>query len=393
MLQIAGNNKFCQINEDISKKNSKNEPIIYPSYTSSFSATSLLSYSICFDHAVVISKKGIIQGVGDNSNHQIWDSLPKEVLKKWTQFEIQDIYGKSYNPLSAVCGYDNTLYMAQKQDDDSVHLFYIRSGKNYGIPLLLNTKNRKPIAIYGGLTTAAAIDSNGSILFINDMVFKDIDNEPQIGSLPNDEIAISLACCDECVFALSLSGLVYKSERNSNGLIFMEVFELKKFKIINISGISGQCLAVSDEGKVYGQGKANVIGIKSKQETIDQFTVIKELSSYKIKAAYAGTMHSLYQAISGKIISCGNKDTGALLIEGPLNDEYTPTPVETIIKSNAKFCIAGVGVSAVFVNCEIPKNCPNQPTQKVENTLDKDAGDKEGENDQNSEKSKCCILI
>ena len=115
-----------QINDDLSKKNSKNESIVYPIYNSPLKVSSLLSYSICYDHSVCITKEGTAQAVGDNHHHhQIWDSLPRQMINGWKDFEIQDVYGSSYSPLSVVCGSNYTLYIARKQEDDKSLLFHI----------------------------------------------------------------------------------------------------------------------------------------------------------------------------------------------------------------------------------------------------------------------------
>ena len=104
------------------------------------------------------------------------------------------------------------------------------------------------------------------------------------------------------------------------------------------------------------------------------------MKKYVIKAAFAGTEHSLFLTVDGKVLSCGCEDSGALLIEGELKNKIISSPSETIVKENASFCIAGVGISAVFVGCEVPKNCPNKPTQEMNVVVD-------------TSQSRCCILI
>lgn len=381
MIKLGGNNNFCQINDDLSKKNSKNESIVYPIYNSPLKVSSLLSYSICYDHSVCITKEGTVQAVGDNSHHQIWDSLPRQVINGWKEFEIQDVYGRSYSPLSVVCGSNYTLYMARKQEDDkSLYLIISYSDKNNGLPLFLNLNGRVPVAIFGGLTSAAAIDEEGSIIIINENIFKD-QNIPLFGSLPECEKAISIACCDKNFYVLSSNGRLFESEKPfGNEYTFIEVPELEKIKIVNISGLSNQCLAVSQFGEVYGKGDSGIIGFGSEGKLIERFTKNKSLKKFIIKEAFAGVRHSLYLTNDGKVLSCGYNDYGALLINGDLSDKCISTPVETVIKENATFCIAGNDVSAVFVGCKAPENCTNKQIREMEII-------------NNSNQSRCCILI
>lgn len=380
MLKLAGSNNFCQINDDVSKKNSQNESIIHPNYSSTLKVSSLLSYSICYNHSVCITSDNSIKAVGDNSHHQIWDSLPKQVINEWKEFEIQDVYGNLFTPLSAVCGQNYTLYLARdQQEDKSLQLIFACYDKNKGLPIFLSLEGRKPVSIYGGLTRAAAIDEEGSIIVIDDNVFINQSFTPLFGSLPEGEKAISIACCDESFFALSSNGNVYVSEKPfGNQYSFTKVPELENVKIINISGLSKQILLVSQFGEVYGRGDSGIIGFGKEGETIKKFTKNKELKKFVIKEAYAGSRHSLFLTNNGKVLSCGYDDTGALLIDGELSNKCISSPVETVIKENASFCIAGVGISAVFVGCKAPENCPNRQTQEMEVTVNQ---------------SRCCILI
>ena len=54
------------------------------------------------------------------------------------------------------------------------------------------------------------------------------------------------------------------------------------------------------------------------------------------------------------------------MIDDDLSDKCISTPVETVIKENATFCIAGNDISAVFVGCKAPENCTNKKIQEME---------------------------
>ncbi|KAK8850000.1 hypothetical protein M9Y10_018594 [Tritrichomonas musculus] len=55
---------------------------------------------------------------------------------------------------------------------------------------------------------------------------------------------------------------------------------------------------------------------------VSSFTEISSLFSHKIRAAYAGGSHSLFETREGKIISCGYNDHGQLLLSYVSRGEY-----------------------------------------------------------------------
>ena len=217
-------------------------------------------------------------------------------------------------------------------------------------------------ALFGGFSHAAAIDSKGNVIFINRDTISNYNRYVDTFSLPNGEKASSVACCNESVFVLSKSGRVFfsKVKEESEKLNFKKVNELNGIKITHISGTNEHCLAVSDDGHVYGYGSNNSgqLGNIEEISNNETFKMILSLEEYNIKAAYAGGYHSLFVTNEGEILSCGSNDCGQLLLENESNKNFH-VPTKTVIKSGATFCIAGYHLSAVFVGCNPPPNTPN----------------------------------
>ena len=100
---IGGNNDYNQLGEK------SNNQIICP-LMKSINPFSLLSYSVYYEHSVLIKRDGSLLGVGNNNNGQICDSLPKTKITEFTEFSINDSNGCKLTPVSAVCGDYYTLY-------------------------------------------------------------------------------------------------------------------------------------------------------------------------------------------------------------------------------------------------------------------------------------------
>lgn len=77
---------------------------------------------------------------------------------------------KYYNPISVVCGHFYTIYLVIDPDDPNSNnkLIYSKSQKNLeeAYNVVVNIQERNPVALYRGGFTAAAIDSEGAILYI-----------------------------------------------------------------------------------------------------------------------------------------------------------------------------------------------------------------------------------
>ena len=113
----------------------------------------------------------------------------------------------------------------------------------------------------------AAINSDGSPL-----------SQIQLMFLPNSEKAICIGCCDTFVIALSSSGRVYESKLTiDTKSTFSEVFELKGFKFIDVSGAYTHCLAVTNDGRVFGRG-SNLSGQLGLGKEIEKSVVFLSVS-------------------------------------------------------------------------------------------------------------------
>lgn len=149
---------------------------------------------------------------------------------------------------------------------------------------------------------------------------------------------------------------------NTPNFLFEKVDELKGKKFIQISGTSEHCLAVCNDGSVYGFGlnSNGRLGVGLDKMRISKFTKISSLRNYTILSACAGCDHSLFITKEGKVLACGSNYYGQLFIRNDKEKEFVDLPIETSITKDATFCIAGNCLSAVFVGCEPPPNIPNK---------------------------------
>ncbi|WP_334089870.1 RCC1 domain-containing protein, partial [Helicobacter typhlonius] len=145
------------------------------------------------------------------------------------------------------------------------------------------------------------------------------------------------------------------------------VSELSGQEIVWVSGKYKHFLAVSREGRVFGRGSNSrgELGLGQQTSSISSFTEISSLKGHKIRAAYAGCYHSLFETREGKILACGYKGFSCLLLSSDTHENvYSPT--ETTITDSAAFCIAGYCSSTVFIGGDPPPNTPNRLIEKFE---------------------------
>lgn len=405
MLRVAGENKARQLGVDPNNKSIDGSQIVYPPDNFKLDTSSLLSFSVYSTHTVWITCDGKAHAIGDNTQFKISKSLPEENIKESTIFEIQDSEGKTCTVLSAICGINYTLYLIQCDvNNKSTQLAYSHS-ENKESPIFLNLSGRNPIALYGGHSIAAAIDSDGAIIIINNA------HSPQYLTLPSNKKSVQLACGNKYIFSLSSDGKVFMShlKSDSDGFEpFTEVSELRKVNISQISGTHHHFFAISDEGVVYcrGRNSSGCLGTGHGIDKTKKFIQVTNLLNCRIKSAYAGCDHSLFQTEDGKIIACGNNCYGEIpLSNGPSEDDVF-LPIDTDIIEKASFCIAGEHLSAVFVGCSAPPNMPNKKVEKgipvsaspcpelekfiVSNNNTSTAREKETVE---TSQSKCCLLI
>lgn len=370
MLEISGQNKFSQLNEESNNKNMNGDPIICPPISTEIVSSAISCYSTYDDHTIVITKEGEILMVGNNKGKQINHQLPSGIIKTYTKFEITK-ENRTFYPLSAVCGSNYTLYLVCESKESVSKKFLYLTSKNYRKSLFLNIGDSNPVSLFGGHSHSASIDDKGMIIFIN-------DTKVEINSLPDNDKATCISFCSNHIFVVGSNSRVYVSEINKSvtKLNFKIVKELEGKNIVDVNGTFNHCFAVSKEGKVFGYGSNQYgeLGMKLEDTTIDvnEFTEVLSLNKYKIKNAYAGFDHSLFRTENGKILACGSNYSGQLLNKEQ-SEEFFYLPIETDIQSEATFCVAGFGCSSVFINYD-PLNSPNRRlvNKKVTIQVDKD---------------------
>ena len=233
-------------------------------------------------------------------------------------FSIEDERGHKLTPISAVCCTYGTLYMLSKSSGTGRQLVYRDDEINDGNTVYLDIGNKNHVALFGGCNHSASICSEGEIIFINCFSVKNSpESRIEAVSLPDDEKASSVACCDDAVVVLSLNGRVFSSafDKESNKLSFSDVEELACEEIVCLSGTNEHCLAINKEGRVFGRGSNDhgQLGLGEEADSVSSFTEISSLEGYEIRAAYAGGCHSLFETKEGKILSCGSNICGQLL--------------------------------------------------------------------------------
>lgn len=369
--EVCGLNQNSQLGEKSNKMSIGDIPIISPLVKSRQDVSSFLSYSIYTDHAVFISKSGVIEAIGDNTEGQISGSLPKEILREFTQFEIKDSNDVTWIPISVVCGYSYTLYLLTNPEIlGKTKLAYSYKGTQDPYPTFLNIKHAIPVSLYGGYSNAAAIDTDGSIIFVPESTSTYPESLIESIGLPDGEKAISVACCDTFIIVLSSNGHVYRSSSSgTSDLTLIEDISPHNSEIVHISGTRNHCFATDRNGTVFalGSNSNGRLGIGENVKQTDEFLPVQPLENYKIKEAYAGNNHSLFLTTDGKVLACGSNNYGQIPASGILTsvDKVYYTPVETLVSSGASFCIAGGLVSIFFSNC-IPEKMPNKTITKGE---------------------------
>ncbi|KAK8857608.1 hypothetical protein M9Y10_016013 [Tritrichomonas musculus] len=383
MIKICGSNKLFQLGEKPTIEGVLGESIISPPIDSSLDAKTVSSFSLYMDHSVVILTNGQILAAGDNRDGRIINSLPKQVLTQFTKFEIIGSSSISWHPVSCVCGHLYTLYLvSSSKSSNDYQLVYSHSNSNTIFPLFLNIGNSKPVSLFGGRSNSATINSDGSILFIPESIYKSPSELIKPHFLPKGEKAVSIACLDDVIIVLSSTGHLYLSflEKVKHGkedkeeeeeeeafkiddvlnvLDFLSM-DLNETKIVNLSGTFQHSLVVTEDGRVLGLGtnKFGELGAGQAVDGLDNFVEISALKSVKIKAAFAGSNHSLYQTCEGKILASGGSWCGELIGRGS-SENCAFTPIETGIEKDAVFAIAGASLSVIFIEFD-PLKSPNR---------------------------------
>ena len=351
--------KFCGVDNSQFGGKPTNPPAI-----SSLDASSISSYSSAYYQTVAITKDGAVLAAGDNRKGLIFCSLPKQKFTQFTKFDIKDEIGCTYRPISALCGEHYTLYLVSSTSGSNKRsIIFSSDSLNNTNPFFIEIPDSaNPVALFGGLYTAAAIDDKGSVVFMPKLT-KNYSSIFKETALPDNEEALSVACGTNFInfFVLSSSGRVFPVGSDCN---FGEAADFKGAKIIDISAIYEHCLALSEDGRIFGCG-SNSKGqqtITNNKGIIRPFFEISPFCKYRITAVYAGSDFSLFQTDSGKILACGNNIRGQLLGKEK-SQEPIFIPIETEITKGATFCVAGESSSSVFIGAD-PLMSPNRRINK-----------------------------
>lgn len=355
-LLFCGYNVYSQFAEKSNNKSNSENEIISPPVESSFDVSTISCFTLYSNHIIIITKNGEIFGSGDNSKGEIIGLLPKEELTKFTKFEFKDENNQVWHPISAAACSESTIFLISSTKDNTQNkIAYSYMNIPTTFPVFQNVGESNPISLYSGFFNAAAIDSEGSILYFPQYYYN--SPQPQIDpvSLPNNEKAIGFAFCNDHAIALSKNGCVFISEAGEEvkTLNFTPEKSLEGKKIVQISGISDHCFALTEDGKVFcrgaikhgklGLGK-NIQNVKKvgsyMEEVVDEFVEVTSLNKYNIKAVYAGVDNSLFQTVDGKILACGENENGELFTDKPYKDDVD-LPIDTLINEGASFCCPG----------------------------------------------------
>ena len=126
------------------------------------------------------------------------------------------------------------------------------------------------------------------------------------------------------------------------------------------------CLAVSNDGRVFGLGsnKFGKLALPKETKEVEKFTEIKSFGRARIKQAFAGFQHSIFITYVGKMLVCGLNKQGQLF-QSKLSDDFIGKPIETTVEEGTNFCIAGNFCSVAFTD-SVPKNLPNKNSASSE---------------------------
>lgn len=144
IVYVGGYNGEMQLGVSSNNESEDGSQIVCPPLKSFKDCSSFLSYSIYYDHSVVVLKNGTIMAVGDNTKGQICSSLPKEIIREFTEFFVVNYI---LNPISAVCYRSGTVYMFSNTQNKIV-LALCESEINEGSPILLDIGDQQPVALY-----------------------------------------------------------------------------------------------------------------------------------------------------------------------------------------------------------------------------------------------------
>lgn len=292
---ICGNNHDFRISEQSNNKNKYGERCIFPAISLKLDASQIFSFSTNY-HSVAVTTDGVAYGIGKNVYGEISWTLPHKELSHFTEIELRDGDGCRCSAKSAVCGNSYTLYLISPASENGRNqLAYSYSNMKTEFPTVLNIGEVNPISLFGGRYFCAAIDAEGSIIFIHEPHHESTNIRTERVFLPFNEKAVIVTCCDGFVVSLSSNGRVFKSKSYITPS-FEEVSELKGIEIHSISGFYHHCFAVSKDGRVFVCGESDRWSTKSVKPTPAILTLFSKREKGKSSRVELMKMASSFSA-------------------------------------------------------------------------------------------------
>lgn len=357
-MLVCGHNKDLQLDKNSTNKDFDGDPIIDQPCKFRVDPSKFSSFSTDYGQTVWVAHDGKSYVTGDNNDGIISGSLPRKALSEDTELILQDDQGHPCQVISVLCGGTFTLYIVSSGTGSTDFQLVYCSYKKMPNPLFVNIGNRTPRSLFGSESTSGVIDSEGGIIILTDSVFKSPKKRLEAVFLPGNEKAVKLACGDEFVIALGMSGRVYESQISST-IKFEEVKELSNSTVVDISGACDFCFAVLNDGRVFARGNNAFckLGLPEETGSVSKFTLVESLGKYKIVSVFNGSYHSIFKTSENEMIVCGQNDCGQLFV--PRKESVYP-PEEVQICKGFSFCVAGSWSSAAFFGMEEPPHFSNK---------------------------------
>lgn len=180
--------------------------------------------------------------------------------------------------ITAVCGLEYTLYLISSGNGKNNQLVYSYEDHNSD-PIFLNLNNSNPLKLYGGHRTSAAIDSAGSIIIITQNIYNSPTKTVEVSPLPDGDKAVCVACCDQSIIVLGVSGRVFESISNFNETgktDFQVVSGFENETVVYISGTYRHFFIICNSGRVFCKGYNDYgsLGIGQEYYEVEQFIEI-----------------------------------------------------------------------------------------------------------------------
>lgn len=329
-----------------------------------FNASDIKSISLSDNHGVIIFKDGSAYGFGDDRHFCVGTSI-REVLKvpQKVSFEpnhslFEDVF----------CGDIYTLYLTV---DDA--LIYCRSEfkkknkkkkqKSDGDEKTKSSSvykeqqiflDSKPIYISGGWEAPVVIGSDGDFYIFS----SNTKLPPRKVHLPSNEKVVDICRCDteeyQFVAVVSENGLVYANGylNHNNFDEFAPIESLRNYKISRIFGYSRHCLALTDDGKLFGVG-LNWHGQLGTQKVIEtnEFIEIDIPDNKKIVDCAVGNLHSAVVTEDGKLLTFGSNFYGQLMRQYASDEEFKiPSEPDFMQGKNVTKVFAGAFSTAALID-------------------------------------------